>query len=129
MALQGEPQAGQTCCGCVLGRFYCSRARFCIRLELDAFRPSQTQGSDFNTSVDVSDLRGRGIYREITCFRGGENASGRFFKIFLSPSGLPPLDSPGPLDYAISAAVSFPGGRLSAGTEYYSGFYVIERQL
>jgi hypothetical protein len=59
--------------GHVSGRFYWPMARFCTWLVLDASRPSQARGSGFDTSVVVSDLRGPGVRRAITCLGRGKH--------------------------------------------------------
>jgi hypothetical protein len=59
--------------GRVSGRFYCPMPLFITRLVLDASRPSQARGSGFDTSVAVSDLRGPGVRRAITCLGRGKH--------------------------------------------------------
>jgi hypothetical protein len=58
--------------GRVSGRFYCPMLRFCTWLVLDASRSSQARGSGFDTLVAVSDLRGPGVHRAITCLGRGK---------------------------------------------------------
>jgi hypothetical protein len=83
--------------GRVSGLFYCPMSRFCSRLVLDAFHPSQARGSGFSTSVAVCDLRGPGVCRAITCLGRGKHFWTVLYIIEPKRLATPPFLPAGPI--------------------------------